>query len=568
MSVANGLRVLRANAAAVSTQMGVGFAAALRHVIGLLNTLMSYLLAAARAFATFMQTIFGKYKGGASGIMADMSGIAEDMDEAADSAASGLGGAAGSAGKIKKDLSVLPFDELNQLNKDSESGGGGGGGGGAGGLGDVDFGDLMSLEEAFKSSAIADAISEWGERIRKAFKLKDWQKLGNEIAWGINQGIDKVYAIFDSGIIEEKVKPYISAFTQTLNSLTSSIHWQDMGRDIGAGINTVFNLLNELFEYNFHNLGTNFAFFLNGIVSETNFGSIGEFFGNKFMALWNLLNGLVTSFRWDTLGIKLAEGVKAINDSVNLTTVGQTLATFVNGIFETLKNLAENIPWDEVVDNIVGGINNFITTTNWEENAASLNKFVTNLCEALLSIVRRTNWEELGRGIATMLAGLPWGAILNVVAELFINALGGLLRGLVSSPEGAIAVGLIVGLNAISFAGKLTGLANNIVKAVTGESIFQKMFKTTPQGVPKTTPTPKTAVPGAGAGTGGAMAGVAGIATLAGGLLAAGAASMEVGKGLERIEGGNGILTRTAAILEGVGTVRLYRRNGEQRRNL
>ena len=161
VSVANGLRVLRANAAAVSTQIGVGFASALRHVIGLLNTLMSYLLSAARAFATFMQTIFGKYKGGASGIMADMSGIAEDMDDAADSAASGLGGAAGSAGKIKKDLSVLPFDELNQLNKDSESGGGGGGGGGAGGLGDVDFGDLMSLEEAFKSSAIADASSEW-----------------------------------------------------------------------------------------------------------------------------------------------------------------------------------------------------------------------------------------------------------------------------------------------------------------------------------------------------------------------------------------------------------------------
>lgn len=476
MSVANGLRVLRANAAAVSTQMGVGFASALRHVIGLLNTLMSYLLSAARAFATFMQTIFGKYKGGASGIMADMSGIAEDMDDAADSASKGLGGAAGSAGKIKKDLSVLPFDELNQLNKDSQSGGGGGGGGGAGGLGDVDFGDLMSLEEAFKSSAIADAISEWGERIRKAFKLKDWQKLGNEIAWGINQGIDKVYAIFDSGIIEEKVKPYISAFTQTLNSLTSSIHWQDMGRDIGAGITTIFNLLNELFKYNFHNLGTNFAFFLNGIVSETDFGSIGEFFGNKFMALWNYIDGLVSSFRWDNLGKKLAEGVKNLNSAVNLPVVGRSLATFVNGLFETLQNFVNNAPWEAIADNIASGIAEFIKTTDWIKNGQALGDFLLKLSETLRIIAETTPWDELGRGIADALSRVPWSAILVNVGRALITAFGGLLEGMMSQPEGAVAIGIIAGLNAISFAGKLAPLAGNIIAAIMGESAWKNAF--------------------------------------------------------------------------------------------
>lgn len=564
LSLANSMRTLKAYAAAVTTQIGAGFASALRHVVVLLNQLMKYLLSAATAFSTFMQTIFGKYKGGASGIAVDMSGIADDLEDAGDSAASGLGSAADSAKKIKKDLSVLPFDELNQLNKDSDStsSGTGSGGDGGGAIG-IDLDDMFSLQDEIENSTLPDAISEWGRRIKKAFNLKDWQKLGNEIAWGINQGIEKVYGIFSSETIEQRVVPFIQHFTQTLNSLTSSIHWGDMGTALGAGVNTLFTILNEAIGgYNFGNLGANIAFFLNGAITEIDFGGIGKFFGKKFMILWDFLDSAVHKFRWDKLGQQLAEGISSLNKYINLSTVASTLSGFINGIFTTLGELAEHIPWGDIAQNIIDGITTFIRTTDWKKNGEALGKFIKNLCDALVRIAKETPWDELGEGIATTLAELPWGTILSTVATVMVEAIGGLLKGLCSKPEGAVVLGIIAGLEAISLVGKLSKFVNTVGSAIEGANwtglsgIFKKIFQ---KGIEEGSQAAATAaqIGGSGAGSSalgaGAGAAIGGSLALGGGLLAGAGASIYIGKTADKMLGGNGQLSETAATFEELG---------------
>lgn len=566
LSLANSMRTLKAYAAAVTTQIGAGFASALRHAVVLLNQLMKYLLSAATAFSTFMQTIFGKYKGGASGIAVDMSGIADDLEDAGDSAASGLGSAADSAKKIKKDLSVLPFDELNQLNKDSDStsSGTGSGGDGGGAIG-IDLDDMFSLQDEIENSTLPDAISEWGRRIKKAFNLKDWQKLGNEIAWGINQGIEKVYGIFSSETIGQRVVPFIQKFTQTLNSLTSSIHWGDMGTALGAGVNTLFNVLNEAIGgYNFGNLGANIAFFLNGAITKIDFGGIGKFFGKKFMILWDFLDAAVHKFRWDKLGQQLAEGISSLNKHINLSTVASALSGLINGIFTTLNELAEKIPWGDIASNIVNGINTFIRTTDWKKNGEALNKFIQNLLGALVQIAKGTDWEALGEGIATTLAEVDWGTVLKKVADVIITALGGLIKGLIKEPEGVFILAVIAGFNGIKLAGKLTDFIDLVGKAISGDphwttlnTVFKKIFqKGIESGAKEAAVAAKIGGSGASTSTIGAGAGAAigGSVALGGGLLAAAGTSYAIGKGLDKLEGGNGILTETAAKLEGLGT--------------
>ena len=283
-SMANSMRTLRAYLSAVGTQIGIGLVAAIRPAIVALNKLMSYLVKAATAFATFMQTIFGKYKGGASGIAMDMSGAEEDtsaLGDAAEGASDGLDDAADSAKKLRKELSVLPFDELNQLNKDQESassgkGSGGAGVGGLGGLADdlLDWGDLLNNSEAGK---LPDAISEWAKRIKKAFKQHDWEKLGAELAWGINKGIDYVYDALDPERFKKKVQPFITAFTETFNSLVDHIHWSKLGRTVARGINDITWALNGIIEgINWENLGSKLAEFANGIVDEIDARQIGN----------------------------------------------------------------------------------------------------------------------------------------------------------------------------------------------------------------------------------------------------------------------------------------------------
>ena len=211
LSMANSLRTLKAYGQAITETIGDALASALRHVIHYLILGAKAVLTMANAFRVFMQTLFGKNISGATlnltDGLEDASGYADDLDDSTGNASDGLGDAADNARKLKKDLSVLPFDELNQLNKDKEetgssSGTGGTGIGGIGGLEDLTDGLFDTALGAFNDSLLPDAISAWAERIRKAFESQDWVLLGQEIASGINDGIQKLYDILDPQTIK------------------------------------------------------------------------------------------------------------------------------------------------------------------------------------------------------------------------------------------------------------------------------------------------------------------------------------------------------------------------------
>ena len=452
--MANSMRTLRAYLSAVGTQIGIGLVAAIRPAIVALNKLMSYLVKAATAFATFMQTIFGKYKGGASGIAMDMSGAEEDtsaLGDAAEGASDGLDDAADSAKKLRKELSVLPFDELNQLNKDQESassgkGSGGAGVGGLGGLADdlLDWGDLLNNSEAGK---LPDAISEWAKRIKKAFKQHDWEKLGEELAWGINKGIDYVYDALDPERFKKKVQPFITAFTETFNSLVNHIHWNKLGRTVARGINDITWALNSIIEgINWENLGAKLAEFANGIVNDIDAKQLGNLIGNKFMIAWNMLYGFATKFNWSGLGKKLGDLLNGVNDKIDWSRVANALTSSFNGAFETLKNFTETVSWSDIANNITSGLNTAIHSFKWKENGQALGEFINDLLDTINSIVNNTDWNSFGQGLADMLSEIPWGKLLYTVGNAIVKAIGGILTGLASTPSGMFATAFVAAL--------------------------------------------------------------------------------------------------------------------------
>lgn len=485
LSLANSLRTLKAYLAEVGTQIGAGLGSAIRHVVVWLNEMMKYLVKAANAFAVFMQTIFGKYKGGASGIAMDMSYMEDATSDVADSSsgiADGLDDADEAARQLKKDLSVLPFDELNQLNKDvkeTSKNSGSGSGAGSGDPSDIvdgllDWNDLMENSEAGK---LPEWISEWAKRVKAAFFAHDWTRLGQELADGINKGIQKVYDILNFENFKKKVDPFINGFIRTFNTLIQRVDWNLLGRTIGEAVNDIVYAANRLLTgINWTNIGKSIASFANGLVDEIDFKEVGKLIGNKFMALWETLYGFATDFDWKKFGEKLADGISGINDAIDLPLVGRTLATFVNGIFDTIKEFTEKAPWDEVVDNIVSGINTFIEETDWKKNAKILGEFISKLCDALIRILKETDWEGFGKGLAEVLQNIPWDKLLEVVARVIVNALGGLLKGLASTPAGMLVTAFIAALGVAKIGTLLAPFASIII------STFSSLLKV---GVPK-----------------------------------------------------------------------------------
>lgn len=500
-STANAVRTLQAYIQAIGTQIGAGLVTALRRVIVWLNKLMAHILKAAQMFSSFMQTIFGKYKGGASGIamegLGDAADYAEDLGGAADSAASGLGDAADSAKQLKKDLSVLPFDELNQLNKDREeaasgSGTGGVGGGaglGAGGITDglLDWDGLV--EDELEGSALRAKLNAWATQLQKDFLMHDWEGLGKDLADGLNRGLQKVYDLLDPEEFKKKVDPWIHAVTTTFNSFVDNFDFNLLGRTFGRGINDFVHVANETIEgIDWRNLGSKLADGANGLMAEVDFTEVGHLIGNKFMVFWNTLNGFVHDFHWDELGKSIANTINGLNEKLDLSVVADTLATGTNGVFTALGTLADETHWNEIATNIANGIVTFIDTMEWEKNAENLKNFITKLCEAITNAVDDVGpekWEELGQGIATMLAGVPWAKVLKTVGHVIVVALGGILKGLFSEPEGTLAAAVIFGLGLLKFKHSSFGqFAGNLATALTGDTLsghiktaFKKLFK-------------------------------------------------------------------------------------------
>lgn len=475
---ANQLRLLTLNIQQLAATLGQGLTQAVRPALVALNKLLAVLQRAAVAVRDFFYVLTG-YEGepdrgivseldGMEGAVSGLEDVSGSMDDTTDSAK-----------KLKKALSVLPFDELNQLTDNTQDAGGGGGTGGddlnvpGSGIGNVD-----SIYDALGSNKLPNAINEWAERIRKAFLEHDWDDLGYQIAWGINQGMQAIYDAINWNNVGPKITAFTDAFTETFNSLVDSIDWDLLGRTVGSGVNTIVNTLNNLIEgIDWVNLGRKFAEGINGLFDEVDWYELGRLIGNWFMVSWDIFGGFVEDLDFAKIGRSVAEGLNGVFSEISFSDIAHYLATALNGAFDALAAFAEEFEWNDLVDNIVSGITTFIETFEWEENAEKLNTFLSNLLGALKRLAKEIPWEELGKKIGEFIAGIEWKDILFDIGTIIAETLSGLFTGLETSGfAGSVSAWLLKAFLLVNVFSPVFQLVNKISTALTGEAISKKIF--------------------------------------------------------------------------------------------
>ena len=478
-SFANQWRLLTLNVQQLAATIGQGFIAAVLPAIQALNALMSVLQRAAEAFRDFMYVLTGyDGKGSQSGIVSELQGM-EGASSGLEDVSGSMDDTTDSAKKLKKALSVLPFDQLNQLTDNTQDAGGGGGTGGddinvpGSGIGNVD-----SIYDALGSNKLPNAINEWAERIRKAFIEHDWNDLGYQIAWGINQGMQAIYDAINWNNVGPKITAFTSAFTQTFNSLVDNIDFDLMGRTVGAGINTIVNSINQLADgIDWVNLGRRISDGFDGLFDEVDWYNLGHLIGNKFRIAWDIFGGFVQGLNFEQIGTSVAQGLNGVFSTISFGNIAGYLATALNGAFTSLASFAEEFEWNDLVDNIVNGITTFIETFEWEENAEKLNTFLSNLLGALKRLAKEIPWEELGQKIGEFIAGIEWKDILFDIGTIITSTLSGLFTGLEESGfAGSVAAWLLRAFLLVKVSRPVLGLINNISSFLTGSTVSSKLF--------------------------------------------------------------------------------------------
>lgn len=424
-SYENSLRKLTAYMEQIKTQIGAGFTAAIRPALVVLNELMAKLLKAAKAFTTFMQTLF-PFENGASGMaLADTSEYAEDLAEGTNDAADGLSLADTAAKKLKKDLSVLPFDELNQLNKDREQVSTSDKSvGGTDAIPSLDTGGLLDWDgfmDSLGDSKVPDAVDKWAERIRDAFERHDWAGLGTELATGINEGIQWLYEKLDPEEARQKIDPFVSAFTTALNSLIDGVNFYKLGGAIGEGMTIVFNTANSFMEqFDWPSLGRQLGNGANGLIDNINWESLGNLMANRLNVITGVVSGFANRFKWGKFGGYLAKGANAFVNKINKEQLANAVGGTLNGITETVKQFALQFGWENFGDSLAAqanllvdkinftkmgttvsvGLNGIITATRRFLNNFKARNFGADLAGLFSNIIGKVKWAELGQTLA------------------------------------------------------------------------------------------------------------------------------------------------------------------------
>ena len=473
---ANQLRILKLNFQSLAATLGQGLISAITPAIRALNVLMKYLIKAAESFRTFAYTLFGKVEPASGGLAMDMSGIDDSVDDltnGADAAADGLGDADDNAKKLAKDLSVLPFDELNQLNKDttSSSGSGGSGSSGSSGLGGNLLGSL-DTDDFGEPIKLPEAISEWAERIKDAFHKQDWPRMGFEIADGINVGLVKVYDVLSWEKTKDKIMPFINGFTTTFNSFVSSLNTTQLGKDVGAAINTAVRTVNSFTErIDFNAIGVKVALGLNGAMDEIDGFQLGEFISNKIKIAIDVADGFVANFNFAKLGKTISGSINGMANNISFTTLGNTIKNGLNGIGDMFRSFKDDIDWDKISTDFAGGVNKIFTETDWDKIQKNFNGSFSKVLEAIDTAVDDINWEGVGNALGRGIAAIPWGKLATTVGHALITAVPGIVKGISESPEGLAA--LLFAKFLLDMKG--LGIADKVVTAITGEGLVAKL---------------------------------------------------------------------------------------------
>lgn len=241
--------------------------------------------------------------------------------------ATDFGEAVGGAGDAAKEAIhyLAPFDELNVLPDNKDHGGGGGGG--------ADFSDMFEEVTEFN-----EEIKNFADAIKQAIRDGDWQGLGTLLGDKINELIDRIDFAGFGAKIGEKINAWFTTKYWTLETI------------------------------NFHAIGQNIATFLNNMLYEIDFDTLGRTITQPFTNLGDLIIGALGTVDWSR--------------------VGSSIKDFITGAFKQMGDFLDKYDWTEVGMKLFDGLNDFISGLDPMQVLSGVVEFAGKLASAIYQIIQ------------------------------------------------------------------------------------------------------------------------------------------------------------------------------------
>lgn len=296
---------------------------------------------------------------------------------------------------------ILAFDEINKLNGVNEPTTSGS----SSTPGSDKKGGGVDYSTMFETRKINSGIADFANKLKEAFNRGDWKGLGKLLG-------DKV------------------------NGLVNSVDWAGLGRKVGYYINGWFSTKYwTLKTINFTKIGQSIATFLNNVISQINFNTIGRYFVRKLTAIADMIIGFFKTFDFGQLASAMSDFVIGMLEELtdwlgetDWTDFGKTLA-------DKLVDVIVGIKWGEIASAFFNALNGALM--------AGLHLLGGFFDELASRFKKELNWDSLTENVRRNILeimGVLGGAALAVGAILAFSGHLGLGIAIMAAGAGVLAM--------------------------------------------------------------------------------------------------------------------------------
>lgn len=270
---------------------------------------------------------------------------------------------------------LASFDELNVLSDKSTK---------------KDDGSV-NPSQMFEEVPIDTSVTDFVDRLKKAFADGDFTELGKIIGEKINDAFQSIKDFIDWDNVGGTITRWVNALCDTINSMVDTIDWDLIGSTFASGVNTIVNTMHLLLTgIDWENIGKAIATGLNAAIRDIDWAKLGQTLGEYFEAKLDVLHGVITNFNWRGLGAAIGTALTNAFAAIDWGKAGETLSSYVKGLLDTFSSAVENF-----------------------------------------------DWFALGEDIRKFLVGIDWSGIINSAMEAFgaaCGAIGSLVIGFIKKP--------------------------------------------------------------------------------------------------------------------------------------
>ena len=388
----------------IKGSIGTAFQPIISAVLPILTQLLGMLNSVIEAVARFNAVLMGQNK-------------IYKYTAAQQEFAKSVGGTGKAAKKATADL--MGFDEINRLSAPNE----GGGGGGAGGMGTYEAVDVDP----------SDAISEFAEKLKTAWKTADFTEIGQIIGTKLKEGMETATSFFDTEG-QKWAQHLSSSLTTLINGLVSVPDLgESIGTALGSGINVGITFLRDFWrDTDFTGIGEQLAGAINGLFDKVDWTGLGEYFGYKFNGIFSFIDGLATNTDWINIGTSLGEALNTMVSTMDVGKATSSVSSLIVGLLQGAISFITTTDWEDIGGKLADGLAG-IDFSNILSNAGTLiSKGAQGILDMVIGFIKKTDWskttKDLTSGIEKMFDNV-WddGELIKKLSEGFGGLIGAAL---------------------------------------------------------------------------------------------------------------------------------------------